>query len=253
MCTLTLIARDEEYLLAMNRDEKIARGAGEPLEVHQLHDTTTIYPSDGTGGTWIAANEWGITLALLNWNDIVRSPLNSCKGRSRGQIIPALGRSSRMAEVHGALGVLALERIEPFRLIGIFPATRVIGEWRWDSSQLTFQAHGWYSRHWFSSSLSDKRAESLRGAACHDARQEADADSVRWLRRLHASHAGGRGPFSLCVHREHVKTLSYSEVLVSPTGVQIGHFRGSPCVMASIHPIKFKRTHCSRLETSSVR
>ena len=30
-----------------------------------------MYPSDGAGGTWIAANEYGITLALLNWNDVV--------------------------------------------------------------------------------------------------------------------------------------------------------------------------------------
>ncbi len=165
MCTLSVITRDKDYLVAMNRDEKIARGAGEPLETHHLHDTAAIYPSDGAGGTWIAANAYGITLALLNWNDIV---------------------------------------------------------------------------------------ESFRGEACHNAQKESDAGSASWLRRLHASHAGGPGPFSLCVHRDDVKSLSYSEVMVTPTCVQVGHFRGSPCAMASIHPIEIERIYSLDLEISAV-
>ena len=99
---------------------------------------------------------------------------------------------------------------------------------------LSFEIHAWESRHWFSSSLSDDRAENLRGPTCRDAQSESDAGSVPWLRRLHASHGGGPGPFSLCVHREDVKTLSYSEVMVTPEHVQMGHFRGSPCTMAQI-------------------
>jgi hypothetical protein len=132
------------------------------------------------------------------------------------------------------------------------PSEQAIGEWRWDSSQLTFQDHSWHSRHWFSSSLSDRQAESCRGTACHNAQKESDAGSASWLRRLHASHAGGAGPFSLCVHRGDVKTLSYSEVMVTPTVVQMGHFRGSPCAMASIHPIEMTRIYSFDLETSAV-
>ncbi len=252
MCTLSVITRDKDYLLAMNRDEKIARGAGEPPEIHHLHDTAAIYPSDGVGGTWIASNAYGITLALLNWNDIVRLPIESSKARSRGQIIPVLGSSSRMAEVHAAFDVFSLEWIQPFRLIGVFPSEQAIGEWRWDSLQLTFQAYGWHSRHWFSSSLSDRKAESFRGEACHNAQKESDAGSASWLRRLHASHAGGPGPFSLCVHRDDVKSLSYSEVRVTPACVQVGHFRGSPCAMASIHPIEIERIYSFDLEISAV-
>ncbi len=244
MCTLSVITRDNGYLLAMNRDEKIARGAGEGPEIQDLNGTTAIYPSDGAGGTWIAANEYGISLALLNWNDIVRRPLDISKARSRGEIIPALGSSSRMAELHAAFGVLDLERTLPFRLIGVFASEKAIGEWHWGSLQLTFHAQAWHSRHWFSSSLSDKQAESLRGTTCRDAQHESDAGSVPWLRRLHASHAGGPGPFSLCVHRKDVKTLSYSEIMVTSGQVQMGHFRGSTCTMAQIRPIEIERADC---------
>jgi hypothetical protein len=70
MCTLTVVTRNHAYLMAMNRDEKIARGAGFPPEIHEFEGTKAIYPSDGDGGTWFATNDYGITLALLNWNTV---------------------------------------------------------------------------------------------------------------------------------------------------------------------------------------
>jgi hypothetical protein len=237
MCTLSVIARTDGYLLAMNRDERIVRGAGELPEIHQLNGTTATYPSDGAGGTWIAGNQHGITLALLNQNSIVQRALDSSKVRSRGAIIPTLASAPSLAGLQAAFCALNLEGIQPFRLVGVFPSERAIVEWGWDSSQIMFKTHGWQPRHWFSSSLSDSQAESLRGAACRAAQHELDAGSAPWLRRLHASHAGGPGPFSLCVHRDDVKTLSYSELVVTPGRIQMEHFRGSPCTMDQIHRV----------------
>ncbi len=247
MCTLSVVTGDNGYLLAMNRDERIERGAGEPPEIHQRAGAAAIYPSDGAGGTWISVNDYGITLALLNRNDIARPALDGAKIRSRGQIIPALTGASSLAAIQAAFRAFSLERTQPFRLVGVFPDEGAIGEWIWDSSQLMFQTQGWDSRHWFSSSLSDKQAERLRGTACQNAQYEKDAGSVPWLRRLHALHAEGAGPFSLCVHRDDVKTLSYSEVMVTPGGVQMSHFRGSPCTMGSIHSIEIERHDCPDL------
>jgi len=230
MCTLTVVTDNDEYLMAMNRDEKIARGAGLPPEIHEVDDTRVIYPSDGNGGTWLATNEWGISLALLNWNDIVpRAPY--VKKRSRGRVIPAFIDSRSLSDLREVFGASNFTGMMPFRLVGVFPSEEEIWEWRWNSDQLECQVHEWESRHWFSSSLSDERAESLRGVACRTARHESDAGSVGWLRRLHASHTGGPGPFSLCVHREDVKTLSYTEVMLKSESVRMCHFLGSPCTM----------------------
>jgi len=231
------------YLMAMNRDEKIARGAGAPAAMHEFDSTWAIYPNDGDGGSWIAANAYGIGLALLNWNDVT-PPGAALKKRSRGRVIPALIDSRSPWDLHAAFSVSNFTGMLPFRLVGVFPSEREIWEWRWDSTQLEFQVHEWKSRHWFSSSLSDDRAESLRGTTCRDAQHESDAGSVPWLRRLHASHGGGFCLFSFGVHREDVKTLSYSEIVVTPGHVQMGHFRGSPCAMAQIHPIKIRRADC---------
>ena len=85
MCTLSVITRNDEYLLAMNRDEKIARGAGVPPEIHHRNGTTAMYPSDGAGGTWIATNEYGITLALLNWNDVAFLPWTTTRLEAEGK------------------------------------------------------------------------------------------------------------------------------------------------------------------------
>jgi transport and Golgi organization protein 2 len=243
MCTLTVVTRNDTYLMAMNRDEKIARGTGSPAEIHEFDAARAIYPGDGEGGTWFATNEYGISLALLNWNHIAPSG-KAAKTRSRGRVIPALIHSRSLAGLHEVCDVSNFKGMMPFRLVGVFPSEQEIWEWRWDSTQLGFHVHFWESRHWFSSSLSDDRAETLRGTACRNAEHESDAGSVPWLRRLHASHAGGPRPFSLCVHREDVKTLSYSEVMVAAGRIQMGHFRGSPCTMAQIqqiHSIEIER------------
>jgi len=255
MCTLTVVTGNDTYLMAMNRDEKIARGAGAPAEMYEFDKTRAICPHNGAGGTWIAANEYGIGLALLNWNAI--TPHGAAfKKRSRGQVIPALVDSRSLWDLHAVFNASNFTRMLPFRLIGVFPSERQIWEWRWDSTRLEFQVHEWKSRHWFSSSLSDDQAETLRGLACRDAQHDSDVGSVLWLRRLHASHRGGPGPFSLCVHREDVKTLSYSEIMVTPGHVQMGHFRGSPCDMVAIEAKGIDRNgfaHSNGSEVSDAR
>ena len=241
MCTLTTVTRNNTYLMAMNRDEKIARGAGLDPEIHVLEGAKAIYPSDGDGGSWFATNEYGISFALLNRNDIAPH-CTVAKTRSRGQVIPIVINSRSLSDLQAALDVSNFKGMLPFRLVGVFPSEKEIWEWRWDSKQLEFEIRAWESRHWFSSSLSDDRAESLRGTTCRNAQHESDVGSVPWLRRLHASHRGRPGPFSLCVHREDVKTLSYSEIMVTTGHVQMGHFRGSPCTMGPIQSIEIERT-----------
>jgi hypothetical protein len=240
MCTLTVITGEDSHRVAMNRDEKIARGAGTPPEIREIHGTGAIYPGDGAGGTWIAANEYGMVLALLNWNDVLCGTATGGP-QSRGRAIPALIASRSLAGLQAAFRASILEGMLPFRLVGVFPSEKEIREWRWGAAKLESRVHAWESRHWFSSSHSDKQAESLRGAACRNAGSESDAGSVPWLRRLHASHAGGPGPFSLCVHREDVKTLSYTEVTCTPATVALVHFLASPCSMSSSHLIETQR------------
>ena len=146
-------------------------------------------------------------------------------------MIPSLIGSRSLSDLHEVIRVSSFQGMLPFRLVGVSPFEQQIWEWRWDSKRFTAQVHAWESRHWFSSSLSDKWAERLRGTVCRKAQHEPDFGSVPWLRRLHASHAGVPGPFGLCVHRDDVKTLSYTEVTVTSGRIEMSHFRGRPCDM----------------------
>lgn len=236
MCTLTFIARDNGYYLAMNRDERMSRGVAEPPTLVDLGGSRSTYPRDHAGGTWIAANDHGVAFALLNWNDVQPPGTTPVASRSRGLVIPALVTFSSHHDVDETLNGLNLRDTLPFRLIGVFPGEAKIVEWRWEGKHLESEAYAWGSRHhyhWFSSSLSDKQASALRGATCEKAWDENDQDagSLPWLRKLHASHANGPGPFSVCVHRENVATLSYTEITTSKGKVECNYFCGSPCTM----------------------
>lgn len=239
MCTLTIITRDEGYLLGMNRDESIHRDHALPPARVKKGGVTAIYPHDATGGTWIAANQHGIALALLNWNDV---PRPSAKLRSRGEIIPLLIGAASLAEVTRRFNELALDGMHPFRVVGVFPGNKAISEWRYHATGLENAALEWQPHHWFSSSMSDAKAALLRGNACREARQDPDAGTSAWLRRLHASHANGPGPFSLCVHREKVKTLSFTEINCDAERVELAYSAGSPCQMQRLEdPVRIAR------------
>ena len=64
MCTLSFIPGGSGYLVGMNRDEQIARPPALPPERVSIPGGYAIYPREQSGGTWIAANSLGITLAL---------------------------------------------------------------------------------------------------------------------------------------------------------------------------------------------
>jgi hypothetical protein len=238
MCTVSLIVHDSGYLLGMNRDERIVRGPGDFPKIQEISGTHAVLPSDGAGGTWIAANQHGLTLALLNWNDVTQPRQWH---QSRGIVIPRLLCSRTAGELRSTLRHLNARGCAPFRLVAVIAVERVIVEARWDTRRVTDHVLAWSSQHWFSSSLGDRRAELLRGSACSLAWNTSDAGSAAWLRRLHASHHSGLGPFSLCVHRDNVATLSYTEVVCTPDCVRMLHSVGSPCQTNKSHPTEMKR------------
>jgi hypothetical protein len=226
MCTLSFVPRSTGYLLAMNRDERIARGYGFPPDTHRIGYKDAIFPSEENGGTWIGSNQYGITLALLNWN---LAGSEQSAQRSRGQIIPYLLAAASSVEISGALIIEEARSYAPFRLIGVIPSEFTILQLSWDGKNLMSRICPWRMRHWFSSSASDESAEELRGDVCSRASRDRNAGSTMWLRQLHRSHENGPGAFSMCVHRERVATLSYTEVLCTPGEISMLHAIGSPC------------------------
>src|SRR5438067_4578061 len=243
MCTVTFVPNRNGYLLAMNRDEKITRGQATPPTVVEIGSVQVLYPRDVHGGTWIAASSRGIAYALLNWND---AAVVQPKTRSRGCVVPALIGCGSVRNADATLKRFDFRGILPFRLVGFFPAEKQIAEWRWDQDSLICERFAWDPRQWCSSSLSDAQATMHRGVAYARSQQKGDVNSVAWLRRLHASHDQENPPFSTCVHRQDVETVSYTELLCTPHRVQSHYRGGSPCGRkAGLHSLAIRRYVCT--------
>ncbi len=228
MCTVTVIARQEGYCLGMNRDEKLARPAGLPPVWKTIEGHPLLGPSEPGGGTWIALNGDLVTFALINWYAIP-ARVGRDRAVSRGEVINSAGMACSPDSADAALDRLPLHRINPFRLIGVFPASKEIAEWRWDLKTLARQDHPWATRQWISSGFDEPVAQRERGGAFEEARRQRSAGSADWLRRLHRSHSPQTGPFSTCMHRADAATVSYTEVCVYQQRATMRYHAGPPC------------------------
>jgi hypothetical protein len=221
MCTLSCIPSEAGYLVGMNRDERFSRTRSLPPEIFD----NAIYPHEPSGGTWLAVNTNGLTLAVLNRNE--DGPLPA-KQRSRGELIPAMIASECLADVQRHLVAFDIRGMYPFRLVAISQHDREICEWQWGTklNRLNFE---WQPRHWYSSGISDLEANRGRSAVVQEAWKDPDAGSIPWLRRLHRSHVPQPGAYSICVHRSDAASVSYSEIEVTSSGVDFRYASGSPC------------------------
>ena len=247
MCTVTFIARKRGYCLGMNRDEKLTRSIGLPPKMKTVNGRTVLCPSEPGGGTWIALNDCGACLALINWYSVAQ-PLRkvltvtlkkASKGWvdsnpvSRGEVVSGVRGAASPRQAAAMLQGLPLNLINPFRLIGIFPATREIAEWRWDLQKLDQKNHRWETRQWISSGFDEPVAQRERGRTFRQALQQRSAGRLRWLRQLHRSHSPQAGPFSTCMHRADAATVSYTEISVSPRRAVMGYHPGALCHRAT--------------------
>ena len=227
MCTVTFIARKRGYALGMNRDEKLTRVQGLPPSERLVEGRRVICPSEPSAGTWISLNETGVTFALINWYSITARVYGTAT--SRGEVVAAVSAMDAGSNAFVRLQELRLKRINPFRLIGIFPATHQVVEWRWDLNRLTTTSHHWKSQQWISSGFDEPTAQQLRNKTFHLALQQHSLGSLDWLRRLHRSHSPQAGPFSTCMHRADAATVSYTEVAVSSRQSTMLYHAGTPC------------------------
>jgi hypothetical protein len=227
MCTVSFLARKNGYALAMNRDEKLTRIAGLPPTTTLVKGRKVICPSEPGGGTWIALNDAGATLALINWYSIEEHVLTG--GLSRGDVVKSMCAAATVEAAASALDLLPLSRMNPFRLVGIFPCQKAVAEWRWDLKLLTTAHHPWRARQWISSGFNEPEAQRVRGAVFRRAREQSSFGGLDWLRRLHRSHLPEAGPFSTCMHRADAATVSYTEIQVAGKKGQLTYCPVAPC------------------------
>src|SRR6516162_7754294 len=111
MCTVTFIARRRGYGLRMNRDEKLTRPTGLPPRKEVVNGRAVLSPSEPGGGTWIALNDTGACMALINWYSVParvkRNPI------SRGEVVKSLKATDSAEAADAELRGLPLGHINP--------------------------------------------------------------------------------------------------------------------------------------------
>lgn len=182
MCTVSIIRAHAEarrgdepsgLRIVCNRDEHRERSAARPPRWRTLPSGgRAIWPVDthiGAGGTWVAASEHGLVMAVLNLNPRPPVSVLDVKGlKSRGALIPALIDSATPEVAVGRLAGADLTRYAPFRIIAAGAASdaRVrarIGEVRWDRHELSIAWHESPPLCFVSSGLGDHRAQPRLG------------------------------------------------------------------------------------------
>lgn len=170
MCTLSIIALGAPSCagrgglrIVVNRDEHRERSPALPPRWHELRGGgRAVWPTDvHAGGTWVAAAEHGLVLAVLN--HYPRPPVGvvDLHGlRSRGLMIPDLITEPTAEAVVARVRDNVLARYAPFRLLAIEPsaAGARTAELTWNRTYLAVRWHAGAALCFASSGLGDHRA-----------------------------------------------------------------------------------------------
>jgi len=231
MCTVSWAVTPCGYELLCNRDERRTRRAAHAPTEHTARGVRFLAPTDAeAGGTWIAANEYGLTLCLLNRYEEGESQAAG-EFKSRGLLLPDLMSLRDPAEVMRAVVRGGPSQFRPFTLLALAPGATPAAAC-WTGSRLLVSDDGDLPMPLTSSSFNTAevvraRRELFQRMAADSTNQQAET-----LTRFHHSHEPGPGPLSVCMHRPDASTVSFSRVKVNNGSVEFYYQLGPPCAGA---------------------
>ncbi len=228
MCTVTIIPQAQGVRLAANRDEARSRPSALPPRVVRVADRRLLLPIDPqSGGTWIAANDAGLMLTLLNANPRPYAPPTRPPKRSRGTIIPALLSASTLGKACAAALTLSAPDFAPFRLVMANRLECVEIQADGKVCVVKFRAHLDRPLMFTSSGLGDALVDAPRRAlfeeyfvAGRDLRSQQDAyHRHAWPDRCH---------LSVCMSRPEARTVSLTIVELDAQEVRMMYYPEAP-------------------------
>ncbi|MEM7515522.1 MAG: NRDE family protein [Planctomycetota bacterium] len=227
MCTLSLAAgeREGDWTLFFNRDEARGRAPELPPTEYVQDGVLCVAPTDrAAGGTWITANELGLSAALLNGYVETQGLDRGNEFRTRGELVRQLGAAADRQTLESRLRDLDLSYYRPFVLFAVdAEAARVT--FTWDGETLVREMSP--ELPLASSAAVQEEAKSSRRALyqrCVGTRPTAEA-----LDRFHRSHEPERGALSPCMHRSDAATRSLIRIDKSDERITMRHEAGPPC------------------------
>ena len=228
MCTVSWVHQPGGYHLLCNRDEKLTRGTAFAPALIERGGVRFIAPIDADfGGTWLAANEFGISLCLLN-GDAGTAPSGAPSRRSRGLLLRELARTSSGGECVSWLKQLDLGPFAPFVLLVLEPdMSAILAEWSGEDLTLDPAADSHVPLTSSSYDAPGVRRFRLNEFTRHvDPLRRINPDA---LYRFHTSHGASPDAYSPCMHRADAATVSFSWVTVTPEEIRFLYSPSAPC------------------------
>ncbi|MEM1178875.1 MAG: NRDE family protein [Acidobacteriota bacterium] len=242
MCTVSWRSADAGgYELFFNRDELRSRKPALPPREIERDGVPVLTPVDtDAGGSWLTANAFGVTVALLNRYGIKTPPRpDSPDRRSRGQLVLDLSSGSNQSEVLDRLRRFELAAYRPFTLLvlgpGVAPAMTA-----WDGHLLDPVEVP--EAPLVSSSHDTDEATRFRLALW---RSTVDINDSATLEAFHRSYSPGHGAASPCMNRHDARTVSSTHLSVTERRVAMRYADGPPCDTAYGEAIELARLHAA--------
>jgi hypothetical protein len=237
MCTATWLYSEHGYDLFFNRDELRVRGTARPAEPKLVNAIPCIFPEDSdAGGTWIGVNERGFAACLLNYYGQSGTAARSSY-TSRGLLMTSILDCSNTRDA--ADRVLSLNPMDyrHFSMLLLEPTgPPALLRWTGQDSgpELTLDP----SMPKSSSSFKTAEVVASRKGLLTSHYQFSDTDD---LALYHRSHEPERGPYSVCMHREDARTVSFSHVAVTRDTIVFDYTPGSPCITEPAPQVAIRR------------
>jgi len=229
MCTLSWIQDNAGYELFFNRDEKLTRKKAKPPQLAEREAVRFLAPTDGDfGGTWIATNEFGISICLLNGANLTGScGADRQTARSRGLLLPELIASPSVASVCERVRDTDFTVFAPFTLAVLGPGEPVaLAEWDGLTKAVRFQHERCFMLA--SSSFDTQAVRASREAEFRRIASGGPLDA-KLLAAFHGSHSPSRSAYSTCMHRADAETVSFSRIRVSAGQAEFYYTPAAPC------------------------
>jgi hypothetical protein len=226
MCTVTWRHEANGYDVCFSRDELHRRAPESAPAPGRAGDTAYLAPRDGDrGGTWLLANEHGLTFCLLNDYADPWSPPSTAPVLSRGHLPLAVAAARNADEAWSLLGREDLSRRRSFVLLVFAPGhppARIHGRGgsaRYDRA--VSDRPPVCSSSWRHNDVVAARVEAYRGTV--PARPSSAA-----LRAYHLAHDPDRGAHSVRMIRPDARTRSILHVRVDPRRVRLHYLPLEP-------------------------
>ncbi|MEO0660928.1 MAG: NRDE family protein [Planctomycetota bacterium] len=217
------------YRVWFNRDERLTRGAEVPPAESVEAGVRYLAPTDSDAdGTWIAVNEYGVTLALLNGYADAAAP-DPVDPISRGQLVRSLSRLGSVDGLWPTSSPRALARYRPFVLVALdgAGASRVL---RWNGRTAVVSTDAAREVPFISSSFAQDEVRVQRGAIYRDVVADPEAPTAAELGAYHryVDPVSGPSAFTPSMRRDDASTRSHVEIAVTRDEVSMRYAAGAP-------------------------